>query len=309
MRVVFVCSGNYGVTALVKAQADSLVAAGIDVLIYPIVGKGLMGYLRNIQTLRQYLSQHKPDLVHAHYSLSGLVTMLSTKLPVVVSLMGSDVNHSPGMRALVRFCSKHVWKFTIVKSDNMKAKLGLSRVQVVPNGVNLELFKPLDKVECRSKLNWKNTSKHILFVSSCDPGRLEKNLRLAKEAVNACNRQDLELHIVTNIDQMEMPIYLNASDLLLLTSKWEGSPNTVKEAMACNIPVVATKVGDIETLFIDTSGYYIGQQNAIDLGKKIDSAIAQKVRVQGRERINSLSLDSVSVANILKQMYLLAIDK
>jgi len=303
LRVIFVCSGNYGISAIIKAQADSLKSAGIEVLIYPIVGKGFMGYLGNVLTLRHYLKTNKPDLVHAHYSLSGLVAMLSTRLPVIVSLMGSDVNQSPGMRALIRFCSRHIWKLTIVKSDNMKAKLGLSGVQVIPNGVNLELFRPLDRSECRRKLNWKKTKKHILFVSACDPNRPEKNLRLAEKAIRACNRQDIELHTVFNIEQTEMPVYLNASDLLLVTSKWEGSPNIVKEAMACNVPIVTTDVGDVRWLFGNTKGLFVASQDVYSVSEALRTALMVQDSIDGRKRIIELGLDSESVAMRLINVY------
>jgi len=303
LRVIFVCSGNYGISAIIKAQADSLKSAGIEVLIYPIVGKGFMGYLGNVLTLRHYLKTNKPDLVHAHYSLSGLVAMLSTRLPVIVSLMGSDVNQSPGMRALIRFCSRHIWKLTIVKSDNMKAKLGLSGVQVIPNGVNLELFRPLDRSECRRKLKWEENKKHILFVSACDPHRPEKNLMLADTAVKACNRHDIELHTVSSIDQQEMPVYLNASDLLLLTSKWEGSPNVVKEAMACNIPVVATRVGDLEHLFTETVGYYLCDHRINSVKDEILKVLEHDLKASGRQRIVVLGLDSAQVGARLIYLY------
>ena len=303
MKVVFVCSGNYGITALVKAQADSLRSAGLDVLIYPIIGKGLLGYLKNIRTLRQYLKEHKPDLVHAHYSFSGFVASLSTRLPVLVSLMGSDVHQSVFIRPLIRFCSRYLWKQTIVKSENMKVRLGLKHVQVIPNGVNLELFKPLDKSDCRKKLSWDQYEKHILFVSACDPNRPEKNLSLAEETVRSCPRLDIKLHVISEVGQAEMPVYVNASDLLLLTSKWEGSPNTVKEAMACNVPVVSTRVGDVEHLFRHTSGYLLADHDANSLKDSILAVLEQETQANGRDRIFELGLGSNQVASGLISLY------
>ena len=100
-----------------------------------------------------------------------------------------------------------------------------------------------------------------------------------------------------------MPLYLNAASLLLLTSKWEGSPNIVKEAMACNIPVVSTKVGDIEYLFENTQGYYYTDSDADKLAEKINYVLNNDIKPNGRQRIIDLKLDSESVANKLIQLY------
>ncbi len=90
---------------------------------------------------------------------------------------------------------------------------------------------------------------------------------------------------------------------LLLTSKWEGSPVVVKEAMACNIPVVATKVVDIEYLFENTEGYYYTDSDADKLAEKINYVLNNDIKPNGRQRIIDLKLDSESVANKLIQLY------
>lgn len=303
MNILFISSGNYGITALVKAQAQSLVECGIKVSFFPIIGKGMVGYLSNIPKLRRHLRANSLDLVHAHYSLCGIVASLSTNLPVVTSLMGSDVNRSRFMRKVIALFIKHKWSKTIVKSEGMKLKLGLEGVAVIPNGVNLALFRPMDKIQCQKRLGWDPDKKHILFVSASDPGRSEKNLKLAEMAVKACNDNTIELHVVAKVNHKEMPRYFNASDLLLLTSKWEGSPNVVKEAMAANVPVVSTKVGDVEVLFEGTYGYLISDPDPESLSKRIQSIFNIVLQTQGRERIRVLGLDSESVAGRLMQIY------
>lgn len=303
MKVLFVSSGNYGITALVKAQAQSLVECGIKVSFFPIIGKGMVGYLSNIPKLRRHLRANSLDLVHAHYSLCGIVASLSTNLPVVTSLMGSDVNRSRFMRKVIALFIKHKWSKTIVKSEGMKLKLGLEGVAVIPNGVNLALFRPMDKIQCQKRLGWDPDKKHILFVSASDPGRSEKNLKLAELAVKACNDNTIELHVVAKVNHKEMPRYFNASDLLLLTSKWEGSPNVVKEAMACNLPVVSTKVGDVEELIGGLYGNYIGEANEEELGKLVKTALSSSIRTCGRTRIREINLDSGSIARRLEIIY------
>ena len=100
-----------------------------------------------------------------------------------------------------------------------------------------------------------------------------------------------------------MPVYLNAADILLLTSKWEGSPNIVKEAMACNIPVVATKVGDIEYLFGNIEGYYYMDSDADKLAEKINNGLNNDIKPNGLQRIIDLKLDSESIAYKFLQFY------
>lgn len=303
MKVVFVCSGNRGVTAIVHAQAESLREIGLEVQIFSIIGKGFWGYLQNIPKLRKYLVTTDPDIVHAHYSLCGIVSSFATNKPVITSLMGSDVNQSFFIRWLTRCFVRFLWAKTIVKSLQMKQKLDLDKVLVIPNGVNLSLFKPLDKNQCRLKIGWLPEKKHILFAANSNPQRPEKNLDLAQKAVALLNDHNLEFHIITNIDYKDMPLYLNASDLLLLTSKWEGSPNIVKEAMACNIPVVSTNVGDVSWLFGDEDGYVLTKHVVEVVAENIKLTLSFRQPTNGRERINYLGLDSMQIAGKLNQLY------
>jgi len=143
--------------------------------------------------------------------------------------------------------------------------------------------------------------KYILFASN--PARPEKNFALAKQTVENLNNEKIELKVVYGVDHKLMPIYLNASDVLFLTSKCEGSPNIVKEAMASNIPVVATEVGDIKYLFGNTEGYYYTNPLPDRLAEKINYILDNELKPEGRQRIIDLKLDSESVANKLIQLY------
>lgn len=303
MKVLFVSSGNYGITALIKAQAQSLIELGINVSFFPIVGKGLFGYLKNIPKLRRIVRINQPDLVHAHYSLCGIVASLSTNLPVVTSLMGSDVNRSRFMRKVIALFIKHKWSKTIVKSEGMKLKLGLDGVAVIPNGVNLALFRPMDKAQCQKRLGWDPGKKHILFVSAYDPGRSEKNVDLAKLAIKACEDNSIELHVVAKVPHATMPIYLNASDLLLMTSKWEGSPNVVKEAMACNLPIVSTDVGDVKWLLGNSHSNFVCTNDPTVLAEKLRSTLSSKEMYDLRGRVKQLGLDAKAVGYRLVGLY------
>lgn len=302
MRILFICSGNKGISPIVKSQAESLKNKEIEFKIFPIIGKGVWGYFKNIPEIKKQVTIFKPDIVHSHYSYCGIISSIASKnVPVVVSLMGSDTHQSKFMKFIIKYFSDYRWSNTIVKSEDMKIRLGLKNSVVLSNGVDLNLFHPLDKKECRQKLRWNLDKKYILFVSN--PDRKEKNFALAQATIDRIKINSVELKIIYHIDHSQMPVYLNAADVLLLTSKWEGSPNIVKEAMACNIPVVATKVGDIEYLFGNTKGYYYTDPDPDKLTEKINFFLNNDIKPNGHQRIIDLKLDSESIADKLTQLY------
>ncbi len=302
MKILFICSGKNGVSILVRSQAESLKNKEIELKIFSIRGKGVWGYLKNIPELKKQITIFKPDIIHSHYSFCGIIAVFASwKIPIVISLMGSDTHQSKIMKFIIKLFSDYKWTKTIVKSEDMKTRLGLKNAVVLANGVDLNLFHPLDKKECRQKIGWDLDDKYVLFVSN--PDRKEKNFALAQATIDRIKINSVELKIIYHIDHSQMPVYLNAADVLILTSKWAGSPNIVKEAMACNVPVVATKVGDIEYLFGNTEGYYYTDPDPDKLAEIINYVLNNDIKPDGRQRIIDLKLDSESVANKLIQLY------
>ena len=304
MRILFVCSGNskiFIISPFIKSQAESLTKLGHTIDYYPVKGKGLWGYLSNITKLSKFIKKGDYDIVHSHYSFCGIVSALATKKPVVCSLMGSDVKESGLWRFIIKYFIMHKWGKTIVKSVDMKTELGIDTVEVIPNGVDLELFKPLDKNDCRKELGWDIGKKIILFAA--DPKRPEKNFSLAKKATETLNIQDVELKVVYPVPHKDIPIYLNATDLLLSTSLWEGSPNIVKEAMACNCPIVSTNVGDVKWLLDGVEGCFITTNDPKDVADKINKALNIKGKTRGRDKLISLGLDSEHIAKKIIKVY------
>ena len=294
MKVAFVSSGNikkFGISPIVINQGDSLKREGIDVVYYGIKGKGFINYLKNIKTLKKFLNDNKVDIIHAHFSLSAIISSIAKKrTPIVVSLMGSDSNGKFIYRKIIQFFYRFLWDTTIVKSQNIKDNLSLKNVVILPNGVNFDLFKPQNQIESKQKVNFKEDSKYIVFIA--DPDRVEKNIGLAIEGVNLLKKtMKAELFIVfgkNGIDHEEIPNYLNAADVLLLTSTSEGSPNVVKEAMACNCPVVATDVGDVNSIIGATKGCYITEFDAEDVALNLLNAINYG-KTNGRTKIEHLN--------------------
>jgi glycosyltransferase involved in cell wall biosynthesis len=115
------------------------------------------------------------------------------------------------------------------------------------------------------------------------------------------NNENIEFHIVFGIENKILPYYFNAADVLLLTSLWEGSPNVVKEAMACNLPIVSTDVGDVRELMGGTAGCYITNFHASDVAKKLRLALEFGKRTDGRKKVRHL--DTIQIAEKISKIY------
>jgi teichuronic acid biosynthesis glycosyltransferase TuaC len=304
MKVVFVSSGNnkYGVSPIIKAQGDSLKKAGINIEYFTIIGKGFVRYAINILIFRKYLKKNNVDLVHSHYFLSSLVATFSIPKKIVVSLMGSDVYTSKLWNIMIRLLSK-VWNATIVKSECMKDVLYLDYFYVIPNGVNIKMYYPINKNKARKILGL-SLNKYILFASNAD--RKEKNYKLAKNAFDILNMDCIELIQLKDIQPERVVYYLNAVNVVLMTSKYEGSPNIIKEAMACNRPIVSTDVGDVGWVMGNIKGCYITTEDPVDVSNKLRSALNYSEKYEctdGRQRIIQLGLESNIIANKIIDIY------
>lgn len=268
---------------------------------YMLAGPGLSGYLSAIPKIRRAWRSGRYDLVHAHYSMSAFAASLSGRFPLVVSLMGSDVFMSGPMRLIIRILCRRRWAATIVKSVQMKEKLRLRDSEVIPNGVDTGLFVPASRETAKEHLGFPVSRKMVLFGSSAD--RPEKNPGLARRAFDLLNEPAADFRYLAGLAHSEVPWHLNAADVLLLTSTWEGSPNVIKEAMACNCPVVASDAGDVAILTGGTGGCYIASHDAEDVAAKLRAALDFSGRTRGRERILELGLDSGRVAERIKSVY------
>ena len=300
MRILFVSSGNskFGINPIVKNQGVSLKKLH-DVDFFVIKGRGTWGYFKNIFKLRSFLKNKNYNVVHAHYSRSAFVATLAGCKPLIVSLMGGDVLGSRFSLNLIRFLSNRYWSKTIVKSEDMKIKSSIKDAEVIPNGVDLNRFKPIPQEECLKKLGWAPDKKHILFAAN--PGRPEKNYKLASEAFLLLKDPSLEIHSLINVPNDQMPVWLNAADVVLLTSLWEGSPNVIKEALACNRPVVSTNVGDVEQLITDVDGCFIVEPTPDDVAKNIKNVLKEKKDIVADHVVQSLS--SKAIAEKITSVY------
>jgi len=294
MKVLFVSSGNsrFGISPIVTNQQISLINEGLEVEIFPIIGMGIVGYLKNSFRLKKYLENRHYDIIHAHYSLSGFTATLANSKPLVVSLMGSDTKSGLLQHILIRVINKIFWATCIVKSKRMRNDIGISKAVILPNGVDFNCFYPIPRKEAIKKLKFNPDNKYIFFAS--DPNRSEKNYKLANDAIELLNRKNIVVHFLKDIPNDEVVWYYCASDIVLLTSLREGSPNVIKEAMACNRPIVATDVGDVKEIIGNVEGCYICDFSAENLANKINSALLFKGQTNGREQINHLRSELIA---------------
>ncbi len=323
MKVLFVCSGNFEyfrIYPVVEAQAESLKLNGINIEFSIVKGKGLRGYLKHIWVLRKLLKRSSFDIIHAHYSFCGIISYIAKilsfnkhifNIPIIVSLMGSDIKCNKYLKKIISLFISNYWDATIVKSSNMKQNLGLSKPIVIPNGVNLDMFKPIRQDLCRENIRWDPYAKIILF--GADTSMQVKNYSLAINSFNIlksiCSDNsnleftNLQMKSLGSIPHCEMPIYINACDVVFLSSKWEGSPNIIKEAMACNKPIVCTDVGDVSWLLEKVDGCFITTQDPNDIANKLKKALEYQGEVYGREKLLRLKLDSESSARSIIEVY------
>jgi len=318
MNVLFVCSGNSKqseITSFIKSQADSLIEKGVQVDFYIIKGRGLVNYVKSIFYLKKNLRQNSYNIIHAHYSLSGWVAVLAyPKIPIVLSLMGTDALGMFVGRQTVKFRSRFYVMLTYLVQPFVKAIIskspGIEEVvyrkkisYIIPNGVQLTKFFNSES-GFRSELGLKKDVKYVLFLA--DPGDGNKNYALARAAVDLLGRKDIELINIFKESTDNVVKYLNSVDVFVSCSFSEGSANVIKEAMACNCPMVVTNAGDAEWLIGETPGCFISSYDpaifANDLIRALEFSDEYR-RTNGRKRLCELELNSESVVKKIIQVY------
>lgn len=310
---------NPGLGTFIEQQVLGLRRIGVDVDVMHVdrCERGMRSYFTMGAELRSRIEQFQPDVVHAMYGgvLAERVTRIVKDRPIVVSFCGSDLLGEYLSGSLRRISSEYGILASqiaarravgiVVKSRNLEEALpstvNRSKVRIIPNGIDLERFRPLNQVDCRNKLGWDPDKFHILFPTNAGDPR--KRLYLAQAAIDKANRSGLnaEVHQLRGVAHEEVPIWLNASDVVLLTSLHEGSPNVIKEALACDRPVVSVDVGDVRERISGIKGCHIAMADPDDLGIKLGLVRARGERIAGRERMQALSLEQT--AQYLQNFY------
>jgi len=285
----------------VEEQVISLRRRGlrVDVLLVNGVEEGWGAYFRGFGNIRRILQKERYDLIHAHYVFSGDL-LISQRLipgvhlpPVVLTQHGPEtqIGWTP---PLCRWTSRRVTR-TIATSRRVEQALGLPDVIILPCGVDTDLFRPMPRVEARAMLGLPPGARLVLFAGM--PRRPEKRFDLVRAAVAQLRETlpEAQLIVAESEPHERIPLFMNACDVLILASAAEGSPMVIKEAMACNLPIVTVGVGDTEEVIDGTAGCYLAEPDAGSLAENLVLALAFGGRTQGRETvIQALSLHAIA---------------
>lgn len=309
MRILIVASYNKNRYApFIVEQAEASQATGCDIEWFGVQGKGIKGYLRELPRLRKKIHDVKPDIIHAHYGLSCLLANLATRrVPVVSSYHGSDIN----VASVLRFSKIAMWMSAwniFVSKRNVDIAKPKKHWSLIPCGVNLpqpwsELKKR--KVEQLTFNQWvegimEQNKKHVLFAGAFD--NAVKDPELAKASVALLD--DVQLIELKGYNRDQVNALMYSCDALLMTSRTEGSPQVVKEAMACGCPIVSVDVGDVAERTDGVEGCYIvPTREPKDIAEALKKAIAFDGKTNGREKILEYGLTNELVAKQILGIY------
>lgn len=304
----------------VEQQIKGLREIGLEVEVMYVnrAEKGTIVYPKLYWDILHQAKSWRPDIVHVMYGgvMADIVTHAIQTTPVVVSFCGTDLlgEHLSGTlrkwisrwSVVSSYRAARLAQGIVVKSKNLfdalPADIARSKVRVVPNGIDLDRFKPLSKESSQKKLGWSPNRFHVLFPFN--QGDSRKRPWLGESAVNLLRSRNIkaELHQLRGVPHTEVPIWLNASDVILLTSLHEGSPNVIKEALACNVPIVSVDVGDVRERIKSIDGCYLASPDPRDLAVKLFAVSNGPNRVKGRVNVQDLSLKNVALS--LRELYL-----
>ena len=304
MRVLIVCSGNadgfvFEINqAFVCEQMKAIVKCDESVSfdVFLLRAKGVRGYLNQLKLLKLKIEEFRPDLIHAHYGLSGLFANLQRQVPVVTTYHGSDINNNKSR--LFSRLSVLLSGYNIFVSSKLARKVKARRkYSVIPCGVTLGDYPYVEKGAARKMMGLDVCNRIVLFSSAFD--NVVKNAPLAKAALE--HLDGVKMIELKGYNRGQVNLLLHAADVALMTSFTEGSPQFIKEAMAAGCPIVSVDVGDVKDVVGDTEGCFIAERDPKDIAVKIESAIEFGKRTNGRSKIENYSNEVV--ANKIVDIY------
>lgn len=289
MKILIVASyKNGGFAPFVAEQAEALRKAGCAIEWFGVQRKGLLGYVREIPRLREVVRSYGPDVVHAHYGLSGLLANLATRrVPVVTTYHGSDVNE--GFVRVLSRAAMRLSKWNIFVSKRLMEKAqGGERCSVIPCGVDLP-----------KAASGRRNRKKVLFA-----GAFDNEVKDAALAFESMKGVDAELMELKGYEREEVVRLLGTVGCVLMTSKNEGSPQVIKEALVCGCPIVSVDVGDVKERVEGVKGCWVVFGRAPeDLRAALALALALEGETNGREKIIKDGLTNEQIAKKIVAVY------
>ncbi|RME46650.1 MAG: glycosyltransferase family 4 protein [Caldilineae bacterium] len=275
----------------VKDQVEDLRQHGVEVEVLFINGRqNRLNYLWGVFRFWKRVITNRYDLIHAHYALSGVIARLQWWCPVVVTYHGVEVLsiHSTHWLTNLSRWMAPFFERVIVVAQAEKDILQRPNVVVIPCAVDLERFHPIPRQQAREQLQLPPDKPLVLWAG--EPWRYQKRFELVEAAMQIVKQHcpEAELVLVSGQPHEVIPLYMNACDVLVLTSRFEGSPMVVKEAMACNLPVVSTPVGDVPDVIGGVEGCYLVPPDAEEVAQKLLQVLQRRQRTRGRDAIRHL---------------------
>lgn len=282
----------------ITEQVDALEKKGVICKYLAVKGKGFLSYIRQFPKLRKAIREFHPDIIHAHYGLCGLLANYQHIVPTVTTYHGSDINNPKILRISRKVIQRS--RFNIfVSQEIVDIAKPNNNFAIIPCGINLEDYPIIDKVDARRRLDLEAAKKYILFAGAFD--NPVKNASLAKAAVELV--PDAEIHELKGYTRAEVATLLQAVDCMLMTSLSEGSPQVIKEAMACGCPIVSVDVGDVKEIVTNIAGCFIAERNPHDIALKINEALDYGCRTKGRSAISEKGLTNNDVVSKIIEVY------
>jgi len=304
----------------VKREVENLSSGGVKVVTLFLRSRFKISVLRSFRKeVKKAIVRYEADILHIQTGTAGLFLLGSSiDIPTIVTIGGSDLLGYPGTSffwqlrgklasTVTRLVSQRANQVLVV-SDNLAQALPntLKRpAQVIPRAVNTNFFKPMGFDEARGALQWDKRKYYVVF-SDPRPDMMVKNKPLALEVlrmVNAALGDRVELIIIYKKTPEQVLLMLNAADALLVTSLHEGSPNIVKEAMACNLPVVSVPCGDVKKRLSDVINSYVVSYDANQISKYLTMILEKQHRSNGREILYQQGLSSEAFVKSIKTIY------
>jgi teichuronic acid biosynthesis glycosyltransferase TuaC len=319
LRVLAVVPGNGQGSSFIFARRQIASLADLNVKVHTFFLRSRSSPLAMAKEwirLRREIRQFCPHVVHAHYgTATSLLCALATKLPLVITFRGNDLGDDPDLSLLRTRLGQLFSQISCLRATRIICVCRLlhqllwwhrSRVVVIPTGVDLNLFQPEPRHETRALLGWNAQERIVLFDEGDSPRRkgvnfLKSALRVAEEAFGPIRLVILDRSVPPEL----VPRYLNAADCLALASVFEGSPNIVKEALACNLPVVATDVGDVAERLEGVTPSRIAKREVGEFARALVEVLLESRRSNGRDLVQSCSMQRVAEA--IRQVYELAL--
>jgi glycosyltransferase involved in cell wall biosynthesis len=283
----------YGI--FVETQVRHWREAGVEVDLFFINGReSKWNYLSGVVAWiwRMLCEGRRYDAIVTHHSYCCLIAafLRPRRVPLIYQVHEGTIHFWKLNKLLVRLATKAADKVVYV-SKNLPDLLGypVRAEDIIPCGVDLNLFKPADQVAAREAIGWDASEEVIIYAAK--ERKYYERFEIVERATEVLEREGRKVRLfrLEGLAPDQVPVYLNAGDVLVVSSHGEGSPKIVKEALACNKPVVALRVGSVETLLGGIRSGFLAEDSVADMVLQLRKALDLKGKGSGRERMQALS--------------------